>query len=85
MITCSSEPSYAVGDCVTIERRLLDYDLNAADCADAVGSLVAAERTYKVDEVLDDLDGGCPMLQGFFPVEFTHESDGVTYCLSMAP
>lgn len=34
-----------------------------------------------MNQVIDNTDGGCPQLQGFFPVEFVHEPDGVTYCL----
>lgn len=73
--------SFDVGDCVRIEERVIDSDLEAADCADAVGTFDAAQRIYRVDSIIDDTDGGCPELQGFFPVEFVHEPDGVTYCL----
>jgi hypothetical protein len=77
----SDDPSFEVGDCVRIEQRVVDSDLDGADCADAVGTFNAEERIYKVDSIIDNTDGGCPALQGFFPVEFVHEPDGVTYCL----
>jgi hypothetical protein len=78
---CSDDPSFDVGDCVRIEQQIVDSDLEAADCAGAVGTFEAEERIYRVDSIIDDTDGGCPALQGFFPVEFIHEPDGVTYCL----
>jgi hypothetical protein len=74
----SDDPSFEVGDCVRIEQRVVDSDL---DDADSVGTFNAEERIYKVDSIIDNTDGGCPALQGFFPVEFVHEPDGVTYCL----
>ena len=77
----SDDPSFQVGDCVRIEQQVIDSDLDGADCADAVGTFNPEERIYKVDSIIDDTDGGCPALQGFFPVEFVHEPDGVTYCL----
>jgi hypothetical protein len=77
----SDDPSFQTGDCVHIEQRTLDSDLNAADCADAVGTFSPEERIYRVDSIIDNTDGGCPTLEGFFPVEFVHEPDGVTYCL----
>lgn len=80
----AGSPSFAEGDCVTIDQRAIDSDLSPASCEDAVGTFDAAERTYRVDSVIPDLDGGCPQLQGFFPVEFVHEPDGVTYCLVQA-
>lgn len=76
-----SGPSFEVGDCVRIEERALDSDLEAVDCAGAVGTFDPTARIYKVNEILGNTDGGCPELQGFFPVEFVHEPDGVTYCL----
>jgi hypothetical protein len=78
---CSDDPSFAVGDCVRVEQRLTDADLEPAECADAVGTFDATARVYRVDEIIGNTDGGCPQLQGFFPVEFVHEPDGVTYCL----
>ena len=74
-------PSFDVGDCVTVEERLIDQDLKKADCDDANGTFDATLRTYRVDSIIDNTDGGCPQLAGFFPVEFVHEPDGVTYCL----
>lgn len=82
LLACGlGDPSFEVGDCVRIEQRIVDSDLESADCAEAVGTFAAEERIYRVDSVIDDTDGGCPALQGFFPVEFVHEPDGVTYCL----
>jgi hypothetical protein len=78
---CSDDPSFKVGECVRIEQRAIDSDLKAADCADAVGTFDPTRRIYRVNEIIDNTDGGCPQLQGFFPVEFAHEPDGVTYCL----
>ena len=78
---CSSDPSFAVGDCVRIERGILDHDLEEASCAGAVGSFSPDDRVYRVDSVIDGTSGGCPQLRGFFPVEFVHEPDDVTYCL----
>ena len=78
---CSNDPSFAVGDCVRIEQRVLDEDLKAADCSGAVGTFDPTQRIYRVDSIIGDTKGGCPELQGFFPVEFVHEPDGVTYCL----
>ncbi len=72
---------FAEGDCVRIEERTIDSDLVSASCEDAVGTFDANERTYRVDSVIPNTDGGCPELRGFFPVEFVHEPDGVTYCL----
>jgi len=76
-----SDKSFEVGDCVRIEEQIIDSDLEAADCGDAVGTFDPSARIYRVDSVIDNTDGGCPALQGFFPVEFVHEPDGVTYCL----
>lgn len=75
------DPSFAEGDCVRVEQRTLDSDLKSADCEGSVGTFDPAERIYRVDSIIENTDGGCPGLQGFFPVEFVHEPDGVTYCL----
>lgn len=80
---CGPSPSFAVGDCVRTEKQIVDHDLEAVDCAEAQGSFDPDEQTYKVDEILDHTEGGCPPGRGAFPVEFVHEPDGVTYCLSM--
>lgn len=77
-------PQFAVNDCVRIEQQIVDSDLEAAPCSEAVGTFDATKRTYRVDSIIDNTDGGCPQLQGFFPVEFVHEPDGVTYCLVQA-
>lgn len=74
-------PQFSVGDCVRVEDRVLDSDLNEASCADAVGTFDSERRIYRVDSIIDNTGGGCPALQGFFPVEFVLEPDGVTYCL----
>jgi hypothetical protein len=66
---------------VKIVERTIDSDLESANCEGAVGSFDAAARIYRVNQIIDNTDGGCPQLQGFFPVEFVHEPDGVTYCL----
>jgi hypothetical protein len=78
---CSHDPSFDVGDCVHIEQRSIDSDLEPADCTGAVGTFDPTQRVYRVDSIIDNTNGGCPQLQGFFPVEFVHEPDGVTYCL----
>lgn len=75
------EPEFSVGDCVEIEQRLVDARLNSASCEGAVGTFDPNERIYRVDSMIEDTEGGCPQLAGFFPVEFVHEPDGVTYCL----
>jgi hypothetical protein len=80
-IGCSEKASFEEGDCVRIVERTLDADLKSADCADAVGTFDDTARIYRVDSIIDDTDGGCPAPQGFFPVEFVDEPDGVTYCL----
>lgn len=78
---CSSDPSFAEGDCVRIEQRILDSDLEKTSCDGAVGTFDPEARVYRVDSIIDGTGGGCPALRGFFPVEFVHEPDGVTYCL----
>jgi hypothetical protein len=78
---CSKKASFEEGDCVRIVERTLDAELRSAGCADAVGTFDDTARTYRVDSIIDDTDGGCPAPQGFFPVEFVDEPDGVTYCL----
>lgn len=78
---CSDDPSFAVDDCVRVEQRLTDQDLEPADCSEAVGTFDPTARVYRVNEIIGNTNGGCPQLQGFFPVEFVHEPDGVTYCL----
>lgn len=77
----TGDESYTVGDCVTIEERVLDFELESADCSDATGTFDASERTYRVDSVIDGTDGGCPALAGFFPVKFVDQPAGITYCL----
>ena len=84
LISCSGEPEFAVGDCVVVEPRGLGHELSEADCSTARGTFDANERVYKVDEVLDGVTAACGAPQGFFPVQFTHEPDDVTYCLSQA-
>lgn len=81
---CSGEPSFEVGDCVRIEQGLRDSDLVAAECEGARGTFDPMARVYKVNNVIDGTGGGCESLQGFFPVEFVHEPDDVTYCLVQA-
>lgn len=78
---CSTEPSFEVGDCVRVESGGFSDDMDEADCADAVGTFDATQRIYRVNEVIEGTGGGCPQLQGFFPVEFIHQPDDVTYCL----
>jgi len=78
------EPSFAVGDCVHIERRVLGHELTAADCSSARGTFDASERIYKIDEVLEGANAPCGPPQGFFSVTFSHEPDDVTYCMSQA-
>lgn len=72
---------FAVGDCVRIERHLLDHDLSSADCDGAVGTFDIEERVFRVNSIIDGTKGSCPEGAGFFPVEFTHEPHGVIYCL----
>ena len=84
LISCSGEPEFAVGDCVVVESRGLGHELNEADCSTARGTFDANERVYKIDEVLDGVNAACGAPQGFFPVQFAHEPDDVTYCLSQA-
>ncbi len=81
---CSSDPSFEVGDCVRVENRVLDFDLESANCSDASMTLNPEEVVYRVASIIDNTDGGCPPLQGFFPTEFVHEPEGVTYCLVLA-
>ena len=78
---CSTEPSFAVGDCVRIESGAFSDDMKKTDCAGASGTFDPTERVYRVNEVIEGTGGGCPQLQGFFPVEFIHEPDDATYCL----
>lgn len=78
---CSDAPGFEVGDCVRVDRGVIDSDLEPADCASAVGTFDPSERVYRVDSIIQSTDGGCPSLRGFFPVEFVHEPGGVTYCL----
>lgn len=73
--------SFAEGDCVKIEKRAIDADLVPASCEDAVGTFDENERTYVIKSIIPNTDGGCPHPQGFFPVEFVHGPDGVTYCM----
>lgn len=73
--------SFAEGDCVKIEERAIDAGLVPASCEDAVGTFDENKRTYVVKSIIPNTDGGCPRPQGFFPVEFVHEPDGVTYCM----
>ena len=77
----STDPSFEVGDCVTIEKKALGHALKSADCSEARGTFDPNERTYRVDSVIEGTDGSCPELRGFFPVEFVHEPDDVVYCL----
>lgn len=81
---CADDPSFAVGDCVRIEQRAIDANLRSANCEEARGTFDPSQRIYSVDSVIENTDGGCPALRGFFPVEFVHEPDGVTYCLVQA-
>lgn len=81
---CSTGPEFSVGDCVRVEQQVLrGYDLKSADCASAVGTLDFEERVHEVISVIDGTDGSCDEFQGFFPIEFVHEPDDVTYCLVM--
>lgn len=77
----SGGPEFEEGDCVKVIDRVIDSDMESASCSDAAGTFDPEERIYRVDSIIDDTEGGCPPLQGFFPVEFIHEPDGVTYCL----
>jgi hypothetical protein len=76
-------PQFSVGDCVRVEEGILDSDIGTASCSEAVGTFDPNERIYRVDSIVDNTDGGCPQGAGFFPVEFIHQPDGVTYCLVM--
>lgn len=78
---CLAGPQFSVGDCVEVEQRAFDSDMESVSCADAEGTFDPAERIYRVDSIIDNTEGGCPEFAGFFPVEFVHEPDGVTYCL----
>jgi hypothetical protein len=78
-----SDPEFSEGDCVTVQQGIVDSDIESADCAGAQGTFNAAERIYRVAQVIDGTSGDCPV-QGFFPVTFVHEPDDVTYCLVQA-
>ena len=84
IVRAITQPTFAVGDCVRIEQQFIDHDLKSVNCADAVGTFDPTQRVYRVNDVIDGTTGGCPPLGGFFPVEFVHEPDDVTYCLVQA-
>lgn len=76
---------FGAGDCVSIELAgLRGHELKAADCESARGTFDPNERIYHVDSIIEGTAGDCPPLQGFFPVQFTHEPDNVIYCLVQA-
>lgn len=83
MPACSEGLSFEVGDCVRIVQRLADFNLEEAECSEAVGTFDPdpTARIYRINQIVDGTEGECPEFQGFFPVEFAHEPDGVTYCL----
>lgn len=76
----SGGTSYDVGDCVRIIERTVDFDIDTADCSEAVGTFDASMRIYRVIKIIENSEEECGV-EGFFPVEFLHEPDGVTYCL----
>lgn len=76
---------FEVGECVSIEPAgLQGHELKAADCESARGTFDPNERIYHVDSIIEGTVGDCPLLRGFFPVQFTHEPDNVIYCLVQA-
>lgn len=81
---CSGEPEFAVGDCVAIDDDAISDDIEGASCDGAVGTFDASQRIYRVDSIIEGLEGTCPALVGFFPVQFTSEPDNVIYCLVQA-
>jgi hypothetical protein len=87
-LSACGESNFAVGDCVTIDQRVTDQELKAADCPESAGEANPladpANATYSVDEVLDGADASCDTLHGFLPVEFSDEPADKTYCLSAA-
>lgn len=84
LTACGGGPEFAEGDCVTIKQKTLDSELEKASCEGAVGTFDDAERVYRVDSIIDGVDGTCPPLQGFFPVQFVDEPANTTYCLVQA-
>lgn len=71
-----NKPSFAVGDCVTVEDRILDSDIHKSSCT----SSSSGETVYRVVEVNDGDDAGC---RQFVDIEFSHEPEDTTYCLNI--
>lgn len=74
---------FAVGDCVKVDTRLLDHELESADCPTDSGSQTLGDPTYQVDAALEGKDQSCSV-GGPGAVEFSDEPDDMTYCLSFA-
>lgn len=85
LASCGGAPSFsfAVGDCVKINRQIIDQKLEDAECP-SDGAHDPTDRIYSVDKVIDDVDGTCGAPQGFGGVEFKDEPDDAVYCLSFA-
>jgi hypothetical protein len=75
--------SFEPGDCVRVDFQLTDQELEEADCS-TPGESNISDPIYRVDQVVDDVDGSCGPIEGFGGIEFKHEPDGVVYCLSPA-
>lgn len=81
-------PSYAVGDCVTVDQQIVESELRSIGCDEegppdvTLGGIERSAVVYRVEKVIDGLDGACnPQEMGPGGTQFTDEPDDAIYCL----
>ncbi len=70
---------FEAGDCVTVTTRLLDSDMDRAECGPGTADpLHPEDQVYRVESIVEGKDGQCP---GSGRIAFSNESEDTTYCL----
>ncbi|HET8659200.1 MAG TPA: class I SAM-dependent methyltransferase [Micromonosporaceae bacterium] len=70
---------FATGDCVHVQRRLLDHEMERTECTRSRLGTSVDDLVYRVESVQDGKDGYCPGGPG--RITFSSEPEDMTYCL----
>ncbi len=76
-----SSAEFDEGDWVMAQSGVFNDDLDPGDCTKPVEPLSSDGVPYRVGAVLDGTGASCSSALEEWEVEFSHEPDGVTYCL----
>lgn len=72
-------PEFSPGDCVHLQRHLLDHELERTECTSNRLGTSMDDLVYRVESVQDGKDGRCP--GGLNRITFSDEPEDTTDCL----